>query len=369
MIEGCFPLPTEVGRQTMRGAAEKEADTEGQLPSGQLSTLGLSYNPSIAGGSLMSSIVPPNNASLMHYSNLDAHINIPSSIIAVPPDPPRSQEEDYAPFENPLSGEIVYRDEGNDPPREEILLGSSIPANMDDIIFHIHQSDNDPAGCIFHFLLVFCLLSLSVLFVHFVLFPDYREIVQLQNHLITYRLLLYSIRPSLVRLCLMIVHIFLLIEAAMAKNTLDEDRDLDRTATMRGIGDDKPTAKDGEPGEEEDPRVANISRVAVQTDIADGELQVIMDAALRAYTQYVLVPTTNTWRKEEGSRRELERDVERTAMRDIATSISKEVSSKIGGCWHVVYGHEFATFVTHRKLSFCHFTLEGANVVVWRHGR
>lgn len=123
------------------------------------------------------------------------------------------------------------------------------------------------------------------------------------------------------------------------------------------------------PEEELDPRAASVSRIAVQTDVADGELQIIMDAALRAYNQFVLLPTKSTWRKEEGSRRELELDAERTALCDIAESIKKEVSAKVGGCWHVIYGHDFATYVTHKRLSFCHFTMEGSNVVVWRHGR
>lgn len=121
--------------------------------------------------------------------------------------------------------------------------------------------------------------------------------------------------------------------------------------------------------EELDPRAAFISRLPVCTDVTEHDLQIIMDAALRAYNKYVLVPTKNTWRKEEGSRKELERDVERVAMCDIAASIKKDISSKLGGCWHVVYGHDFATFVTHKKLSFCQFTIEGSNVVAWRHGR
>lgn len=155
----------------------------------------------------------------------------------------------------------------------------------------------------------------------------------------------------------------------MGKNILEEDKLLDRTTTMRG-GDEKGGKDAAEAPEEElDPRAANVSRVAVHTDIADADLQIIMDAALRAYNQYVLLPTKNTWRKEEGSRRELERDVERTTMCDMATSIKKEISEKIGGCWHVIYGRDFSSFVTHKRLSFCHFTIEGAHVMAWRHGR
>lgn len=154
--------------------------------------------------------------------------------------------------------------------------------------------------------------------------------------------------------------------------SMDDERHSEQSATaIRSDAEKSSTLREiSEGGDEElDPRAANLSRIAIYTDIPDSDLQVIMDAALRAYNIFVLLPTRSTWRKEEGSRRELERDVERVAMCDIAHNIKKEIEDKIGGCWHVIYGHDFATFVTHKKLSFCHFSLEGAQVVAWRHGR
>ncbi|KAG8345666.1 putative Dynein light chain type 1 [Trypanosoma vivax] len=122
------------------------------------------------------------------------------------------------------------------------------------------------------------------------------------------------------------------------------------------------------PEAELDPRVSTLSHVALYTDIPDATLQSIMNIAVDAYNKFVLVPTRNTWRKEEGSRKELEREVERTALRDIAQAIKLNVESALGGTWHVVYGRSFATYVTHQRQCFCHFQLDGANVVVWRHG-
>lgn len=155
--------------------------------------------------------------------------------------------------------------------------------------------------------------------------------------------------------------------------SIDEERHSEHSVTgvIRSDVDKSSTLKEvSEGGEEElDPRAVSVARVAIHTDISDSDLQIIMDVALRAYNLLVLLPTRSTWRKEEGSRRELERDVERIAMCDMARYIKKEIENKIGGCWHVIYGHDFATFVTHMKLSFCHFSLEGAHVVAWRHGR
>ncbi|ORC78866.1 uncharacterized protein TM35_002251020 [Trypanosoma theileri] len=117
-----------------------------------------------------------------------------------------------------------------------------------------------------------------------------------------------------------------------------------------------------------DPRAAAIARVPIYVDIPDATLQTIMNIAVEAYSKFVLLPTRNTWRKEEGSRKELEREIERTVVRDIAQMIKKNVEAALGGTWHVVYGRSFATYVTHQRRSFCHFQLDGANVVVWRHG-
>lgn len=124
----------------------------------------------------------------------------------------------------------------------------------------------------------------------------------------------------------------------------------------------------GEDDEELDVRAAQVTMEAVHVDMAAKDLQIIMNCALRAYNTHVFLPTRTTWRKDEGSRCELERDVERTALCSIAEDMKRDITEKLGGCWHVIYGHDFATFVTHKRLTFCHFQIEGADVVVWRHG-
>ncbi|KAG5491193.1 hypothetical protein JIQ42_01090 [Leishmania sp. Namibia] len=128
-----------------------------------------------------------------------------------------------------------------------------------------------------------------------------------------------------------------------------------------------PNGAEGE-DDELDVRASQVRMEALYVDVPAKKLQVIMHSALRAYNTHVFIPTRTTWRKEEGSRRELERDVERTALNRIAEDIKKDITAKLGGCWHVIYGHDFATFVTHKRLCFCHFQIEGADVVVWRHG-
>ncbi|GET92830.1 hypothetical protein, conserved [Leishmania tarentolae] len=125
---------------------------------------------------------------------------------------------------------------------------------------------------------------------------------------------------------------------------------------------------EAEEDDEMDIRASQVRMEALYVDLPAKQLQVIMRSALRAYNTHVFIPTRTTWRKEEGARRELERDVERTALSRIAEYIKKDITAKLGGCWHVIYGHDFATFVTHKRLCFCHFQIEGADVVVWRHG-
>ncbi|KPI86083.1 hypothetical protein ABL78_4844 [Leptomonas seymouri] len=125
----------------------------------------------------------------------------------------------------------------------------------------------------------------------------------------------------------------------------------------------------GGPDEEElDMRAMQVTMEAIHVDMPAKDLQVIMNCALRAYNTHVFLPTRTTWRKDEGSRRELERDVERTALCSIAKDIKNNVTERLGGCWHVIYGLDFATYVTHKRLMFCHFQLAGSDVVVWRHG-
>lgn len=128
------------------------------------------------------------------------------------------------------------------------------------------------------------------------------------------------------------------------------------------------TASDPNAQVERDPRAALIVKEVQYADLPDDQQKVIMEITINAYDKYVLTPTRSTWRKEEGARKELEREVERTCLRDIAQFIKTNVDQQLGPSWHVIYGRSFATYVTHERMSMVHFTFDGADVVVWKHG-
>lgn len=119
---------------------------------------------------------------------------------------------------------------------------------------------------------------------------------------------------------------------------------------------------------ERDPRVATIHREVLYADLPDTTQRAIIEIALSAIEKFVLLPTRSTWRKEEGVRKELEREVERTCLREIAHFIKTNVDQQFGPSWHAIYGRNFATYVTHERMSMVHFSLDGAEVVVWKHG-
>lgn len=127
-----------------------------------------------------------------------------------------------------------------------------------------------------------------------------------------------------------------------------------------------PNAADGVV--ERDPRAALIVKEVVYADLPDDHQKTIMEITTNAYEKFVLNPTRSTWRKEEGARKELEREVERTCMREIAQFIKTNVDQTLGSGWHVVYGRSWASFVTHERMSMIHFLFDGADVEVWKHG-
>lgn len=117
-----------------------------------------------------------------------------------------------------------------------------------------------------------------------------------------------------------------------------------------------------------DPRALGLKIEHVYVDMDATEAHSITEIALGVYNTCVLLPTRNTWRNEEGARRELERDVERTTMSEMSRQIKCGVQEKLGGSWHVIYGRNYAVYCSHKVRSFLHFKLDGADVVVWRHG-
>ena len=125
---------------------------------------------------------------------------------------------------------------------------------------------------------------------------------------------------------------------------------------------------------EVDPRTLAVKKVVISSDLSDAEQKQVMNIAQAAYTRLVLAPTRSSWRKDTNddpmwSRRMLEREVERTSLRDLCLAIKQELDASMGPLWHVIYGRAFAAVVGYEAGSFIHFTIEGAEVVAFRHGK
>ena len=122
-----------------------------------------------------------------------------------------------------------------------------------------------------------------------------------------------------------------------------------------------------------DPRAAHLIKKILFADMTDDSQKVILNIAQLVIERLILLPTKSPWRKEkedpDWSRKLMEREVERTNMHEIAGSIKAEVDAQLGPLWHVAYGRSFACYVTHEKMSFLHFSIDGADVVVWKHGQ
>ena len=123
-----------------------------------------------------------------------------------------------------------------------------------------------------------------------------------------------------------------------------------------------------------DPRAALLVKKVLVADLSEEEQQLVLEIAQTAYEKYVLQPTKSSWRKEDKqdpvwSRKMLEREVERTSMREMALYIKKELDAKLQPLWHVAYGRSFSAFVSYEKMSFIQCSIDGAEIVAWRHGR
>lgn len=123
-----------------------------------------------------------------------------------------------------------------------------------------------------------------------------------------------------------------------------------------------------------DPRAASLVKKILVADLCEEEQLIVLDIVQMAYEKYVLHPTKSSWRKEDKqdpvwSRKMLEREVERTSMREMALFIKKELDTKLQPLWHVAYGRSFSAFVSYEKMSFIQCSIDGAEVVAWRHGR
>lgn len=117
---------------------------------------------------------------------------------------------------------------------------------------------------------------------------------------------------------------------------------------------------------ERDPRAALLKSEVVYADLPDPDQLTAIAIAVNAVEKHVLVPTKKTWNEED--KKLLEREVERTSMMALAAYIKKELDLQLGPSWHVVYGRSFASFTTHERMSFMHFKLDDADIIIWKHG-
>eukprot|EP00758_Cryptobia_borreli_P008304 Tbor_TRINITY_DN5378_c5_g3::TRINITY_DN5378_c5_g3_i2::g.3994::m.3994/K10418/DYNLL; dynein light chain LC8-type len=129
-----------------------------------------------------------------------------------------------------------------------------------------------------------------------------------------------------------------------------------------------------EPFIDSDPRTITLTKTIIRADMTDEDQTTVLSITQTAIEKYVLLPTKSSWRKSnkedpDWSRQMLEREVERTSLRDICYYIKRELDSRLGPLWHVVYGRSLSAYVTSECLSFLHFSIDDADVVVWRHGR
>mmetsp|Transcript_46035 Transcript_46035/g.141781 ORF Transcript_46035/g.141781 Transcript_46035/m.141781 type:complete len:141 (-) Transcript_46035:44-466(-) len=121
--------------------------------------------------------------------------------------------------------------------------------------------------------------------------------------------------------------------------------------------------------QETDPRTMAFKVEVVYADLDDDSQKVIIEGATNAITKYIFAPTRKTASNDEVVDRPLlEREVERTSMIGLSEVIKKHADEKLGPCWHAAYGRSFATFVTHERMSFIHFRVNDADIVVWKHG-
>jgi hypothetical protein len=119
-----------------------------------------------------------------------------------------------------------------------------------------------------------------------------------------------------------------------------------------------------------DERISKLydSLEILRAELPDDQQRRVVDIVVAAYERIVFRPTRKPWRDEEFEL--LERELERTSLRQLAEQVKKELDkdAEIGGCWHAIFGRSFASFVTHERGRFMHFKMCDAHVMVWQHG-
>lgn len=53
--------------------------------------------------------------------------------------------------------------------------------------------------------------------------------------------------------------------------------------------------------------------------------------------------------------------------KDVAQMVKQDLDQK-GGCWHVIVGRSYGSFVTHETKTMCHFMIGPIAFLIWRHG-
>jgi len=84
------------------------------------------------------------------------------------------------------------------------------------------------------------------------------------------------------------------------------------------------------------------------------------------------VRDTSKGQRKPEERAEMEREIERGMMKEIAEHIKKgfdAISEGSGeGTWHCVFGRNFGSFVSYEKHMFIHMTVDDAHIMLWKHG-
>ena len=104
----------------------------------------------------------------------------------------------------------------------------------------------------------------------------------------------------------------------------------------------------------------------VRSEFSDDVLQQIIAIVLSAIDKFILTPTQVTLNPEQIKL--LEREVERTSLVPMSKFIKQQLDEHVGPTFHVVYGRSYGLQVTHERCNFAHLKIDGADIVVWKHG-
>ena len=106
------------------------------------------------------------------------------------------------------------------------------------------------------------------------------------------------------------------------------------------------------------------------TDMTEVMQQKVLEVTNAAINKFVRDQSKGQRKPEE--RAEMEREIERGALREIAQYIKKAFDDiqegPAQGTWHCVFGRSFGSFVSHERAMIIHVTVDNAHVLLWKHG-